>query len=83
MKFKPVVILKTRKDLIKALDEDGLPSSTPSLIRFEQSGLISFPRFGLKRGVNGFDRLYTEKEIKEAVVNIANYVKTKSSFGTQ
>ncbi len=83
MKFKPAVILKTRKDLVKALDDAGLPSSTPSLIRFEQNGLIKFPRFGLKRGVNGFDRLYTEKEIVEAVKNVQTYGKTKNTFGAQ
>lgn len=80
MTFNPSQ-LKTRRDLIEALEKKGLPSSIPSLNRFEDSGIIKFPKYGLKRGMNGFDRLYTEKEIAEAVKSIEDYVKNKKQFG--
>lgn len=81
MKFKPAIVLLTRKDLISALEKEGLPRSTPSLNLFESKGILKFPRFGLKRGQNGFDRLYTLKEIQEAVVKIKEYGETKNTFG--
>ena len=82
MTFKPSQ-LKTRKDLIEALQEKGLPCSIPRLNHFEDTKIIKFPKFGLKRGMNGFDRLYTEKEIKNAVLNIEEYVLNKKQFGNK
>ena len=83
MKFKPAIILRTRKDLITALEQKGLPRSTPSLNQFEANGIIKFPRFGLKRGQNGFDRLYTDKEIEEIVIKISTYAESKPTFGNK
>jgi hypothetical protein len=80
MTFKPS-LLKTRKDLIKALEDKGLPASIPRLNYFEEIKIIKFPKYGLKRGMNGFDRLYTEKEIENAVVSVKEYVDNKKQFG--
>lgn len=80
MTFKPT-LLKTRKDLIKALEDKGLPASIPRLNYFEEINILKFPRYGLKRGMNGFDRLYTEAEIEKAVDNVQEYVDNKKQFG--
>ena len=83
MKFKPAIILRTRKDLVSALAEEGLPRSTPSLLQFEAEKVIKYPRFGIKRGQNGFDRLYTDSEIAEAVQNIRMHSVNRQSFGNK
>jgi len=80
MTFTPE-LLKTRKDLIEALESKGLPSSIPRLNYFEDNRIIKFPKYGLKRGMNGFDRLYTEAEIARAVRSVEEYVGNKKQFG--
>lgn len=80
MTFTPE-LLKTRKDLIEALEAKGLPSSIPRLNYFEDSRIINFPKYGLKRGMNGFDRLYTKAEIERAVKSVEQYVGNKKQFG--
>lgn len=82
MKFNPIQ-LKTRKDLIDALKDKKLPCSIPRLNSFEESGIIKYPKFGIKRGMNGFDRAYIEKEIVNAVLSIEEYVKNKKQFGNK
>ena len=76
-KFTPLILLKSRKDLIEALKNKKLPCAIPTLNGFEKSGIIKTPQFGLKRGENGFDRLYMEEEIEETIKNITNYVNNK------
>lgn len=83
VKFVPKILLKSRKDLINELKKKGLPASIPRLNYFEQMNLIPYPEFGLKRGENGFDRLYTDLQINAAVLNVENYVKNKKKFGNQ
>lgn len=82
-KFTPLILLKSRRDLIEALSKKNLPCSIPSLNGFEQSGIIKTPQFGLKRGENGFDRLYMEEEIDEAVKNVMGYTKSNNKFGSK
>lgn len=83
MSFKPSIILRTRKDLVTALAEEGLPRSTPSLLQFEGNKVIKYPRFGIKRGQNGFDRLYTDTEIAEAVSSVRTHSVNRQSFGNK
>lgn len=85
MKFQPMVLLKTRKDLVRALikTDPKLPASIPRLNFFEDEGIIDLPKYGLKRGMNGYDRLYSEKEIEVAVASIIEYAKNKPRFGTK
>jgi hypothetical protein len=80
MKFEPITLLRTRRDLINALKEEKLPRSTPWLNQFEDAGIIDFPQHGCKRNNNGFDRLYTESEIKEVVKSIKKYLHNKKQF---
>ena len=83
MRFVPSVILKTRKDLRDALKAKGLTSSTPSLNEFEYRQIIKYPKFGMKHGVNGLDRLYTEKEIDDIVKAVEKHSSTKNTFGSK
>lgn len=82
-KFRPGIILRTRKDLVSALAEKGLPRSTPRLNLYEAQGVIQYPRFGIKRGENGFDRLYTDQELLAAVESISKHAQGVPSFGNK
>lgn len=84
MKFTPQIELRSRKDLVNALKEKGLPSSIPTLLAFEALGVIKYPRRGLKRGTNGLDRLYTDLEIQESVAAIEKYTtERQTSFANK
>ena len=64
------MVVKTKKDLQKALSEAGLPSSYNSILGYEKSGLIS--RGGTEIKVASRDRFYTQQEIQEIVNRIKN-----------
>lgn len=57
----------TKKDLLQALKDAGLPSSYKSLLSLERQGVI--PRGGEITGVSN-DRFYTEQDIATIVEKV-------------
>lgn len=64
-----------KQHLLKALQKAGLPHSYPTLVRYEQKGII--PSSRLITSKNRKWRVYSEQDIADIVKVIAEYKKIK------
>lgn len=63
----------SKKYLFEALKKAELPSTKPSVIKYERLGLIPVPTGNAVHGDRG-QRFYTEDEIKLAVENVRKHL---------
>ena len=67
----------TKKHLLDRLQQEGLPYSYKSLLKYEKAGVIPNDSRADVEGARSSMRFYTDQEIEQIVQNVKNY-KTKN-----
>lgn len=66
--------LYSKKHLMKALKDAGLPASKPTFLDYEKKGVLLKPKGMVQYGERAW-RFYTPEEIKDNVQRVRNYLR--------